>query len=465
MSEDFGIGLNKFFTDINENLKSDDKKEKAKAIITLGLGFMNPLAMLAAGIIKGFMGMDEAQYMENMDAIAISDENALKPQFGNGSYVEEDYTTDISERPWQAVDISLLTDLSLLDNEEVFPKEKLMAMATQYTLGNQELSPEIKEHLEKKLGVTINDPVQDDQAFSSIDLSLLTPNVIKTLSDSQLETILKAHDSQAQELTDLQLQYIQARGILPTDKTDETDQATYEYSIFDPSQMTLESFISSFTVPEQLEQIAQKYEEGLQSLSPEMKAYIEQQLGRTIEDFDYTSLELPLMSLDDFKALNYDNFQLQLIYSQFTDSDKDLPEQITSYILQTILPNNEEVQTEELSLQQDETVVVDEKPVQEEIQDILPSGNNPFDLETTTQKETTKISEDVLYNIQRDVLEEYIQLYEQTPELIEFANEHAETQFMQLYNDYKAEYRKESEDLPEEAKNKLEANASGAGTT
>ena len=95
----------------------------------------------------------------------------------------------------------------------------------------------------------------------------------------------------------------------------------------------------------------------------------------------------------------------------------------------------------------------------------MPSGNNPFDLGTTTQKETTKISEDVLYNIQRDVLEEYIQLYEQTPELIEFANEHAETQFMQLYNDYKAEYRKESEDLPEEAKNKLEANASGAGTT
>ena len=36
---------------------------------------------------------------------------------------------------------------------------------------------------------------------------------------------------------------------------------------------------------------------------------------------------------------------------------------------------------------------------------------------------------------------------------------------MQLYNDYKEQYRKESEDLPEVVKNKLEANAGGAGTT
>ncbi|UKI42234.1 MAG: hypothetical protein L6V95_04515 [Candidatus Melainabacteria bacterium] len=99
--------------------------------------------------------------------------------------------------------------------------------------------------------------------------------------------------------------------------------------------------------------------------------------------------------------------------------------------------------------------------------DIVSQGNNPFTAESfsLSNDEIRTISSDTLINIQQTALEEYIELYEQNPDLIQFADEHTETQFMQLYNDYKEQYRKESEDLPEEVKNKLEANAGGAGTT
>ncbi len=569
MSEDFGVGFKKFFTDLYGNLKSDNKKEAVKAGALFALGFLNPAALLVEGVIKGFTGMGS-------DSLNLSNDNVL---FGNGQYSAEDYKNDIKERPWQAVDISSITDLSLLDDEENFPKEKLMAMATHYSLGDQELTPEAKQYLEKKLGITINDPASEETQFSSINSSLLTPNVIKTLSDEQLLTLLKGYQSGTQELTELQYNYILARNIVIPEETDEaTDEATAidrqtEYTAFDPTQMTIEQFKETYSTPESLEEIVQKYEEGTQSLSPEMKAYIEETLGRKLNDFDYTSLDITNMTLDDFKALNYDNYQLELIQSQYQVKGEALPEEISNYILESLttisfdptqitieqfketyssptilekIAQNYEAGTQSLSpemkayieetigrelkdfdytslgyenmslddfkalnydnyqlkliqaqysaieqnlsneiieyisevlsidttqIEQTEEEKEDEpklEDVKEEIPDIKPSGNNPFGIGETfslTNNEIKTISSDSLINIQQSTLEEYIELYDKNPDLIQFADEHSEAQFMQLYNDFKADYRKESEDLPEEVKNKLEANAGGTGTT
>ena len=569
MSEDFGVGFKKFFTDLYGNLKSDNKKEAVKAGALFALGFLNPAALLVEGVIKGFTGMGS-------DSLNLSNDNVL---FGNGQYSAEDYKNDIKERPWQAVDISSITDLSLLDDEENFPKEKLMAMATHYSLGDQELTPEAKQYLEKKLGITINDPASEETQFSSINSSLLTPNVIKTLSDEQLLTLLKGYQSGTQELTDLQYNYILDRNIVIPEETDEaTDEATAidrqtEYTAFDPTQMTIEQFKETYSTPESLEEIVQKYEEGTQSLSPEMKAYIEETLGRKLNDFDYTSLDITNMTLDDFKALNYDNYQLELIQSQYQVKGEALPEEISNYILESLttisfdptqitieqfketyssptilekIAQNYEAGTQSLSpemkayieetigrelkdfdytslgyenmslddfkalnydnyqlkliqaqysaieqnlsneiieyisevlsidttqIEQTEEEKEDEpklEDVKEEIPDIKPSGNNPFGIGETfslTNNEIKTISSDSLINIQQSTLEEYIELYDKNPDLIQFADEHSEAQFMQLYNDFKADYRKESEDLPEEVKNKLEANAGGTGTT
>ena len=569
MSEDFGVGFKKFFTDLYGNLKSDNKKEAVKAGALFALGFLNPAALLVEGVIKGFTGMGS-------DSLNLSNDNVL---FGNGQYSAEDYKNDIKERPWQAVDISSITDLSLLDDEENFPKEKLMAMAAHYSLGDQELTPEAKQYLEKKLGITINDPASEETQFSSINSSLLTPNVIKTLSDEQLLTLLKGYQSGTQELTELQYNYILARNIVIPEETDEaTDEATAidrqtEYTAFDPTQMTIEQFKETYSTPESLEEIVQKYEEGTQSLSPEMKAYIEETLGRKLNDFDYTSLDITNMTLDDFKALNYDNYQLELIQSQYQVKGEALPEEISNYILESLttisfdptqitieqfketyssptilekIAQNYEAGTQSLSpemkayieetigrelkdfdytslgyenmslddfkalnydnyqlkliqaqysaieqnlsneiieyisevlsidttqIEQTEEEKEDEpklEDVKEEIPDIKPSGNNPFGIGETfslTNNEIKTISSDSLINIQQSTLEEYIELYDKNPDLIQFADEHSEAQFMQLYNDFKADYRKESEDLPEEVKNKLEANAGGTGTT
>ena len=569
MSEDFGVGFKKFFTDLYGNLKSDNKKEAVKAGALFALGFLNPAALLVEGVIKGFTGMGS-------DSLNLSNDNVL---FGNGQYSAEDYKNDIKERPWQAVDISSITDLSLLDDEENFPKEKLMAMAAHYSLGDQELTPEAKQYLEKKLGITINDPASEETQFSSINSSLLTPNVIKTLSDEQLLTLLKGYQSGTQELTELQYNYILARNIVIPEETDEaTDEATAidrqtEYTAFDPTQMTIEQFKETYSTPESLEEIVQKYEEGTQSLSPEMKAYIEETLGRKLNDFDYTSLDITNMTLDDFKALNYDNYQLELIQSQYQVKGEALPEEISNYILESLttisfdptqitieqfketyssptilekIAQNYEAGTQSLSpemkayieetigrelkdfdytslgyenmslddfkalnydnyqlkliqaqysaieqnlsneiieyisevlsidttqIEQTEEEKEDEpklEDVKEEIPDIKPSGNNPFGIGETfslTNNEIKTISSDSLINIQQSTFEEYIELYDKNPDLIQFADEHSEAQFMQLYNDFKADYRKESEDLPEEVKNKLEANAGGTGTT
>lgn len=460
MSEDFGVGFKKFFTDLYGNLKSDNKKEAVKAGALFALGFLNPAALLVEGVIKGFTGMGS-------DSLNLSNDNVL---FGNGQYSAEDYKNDIKERPWQAVDISSITDLSLLDDEENFPKEKLMAMATHYSLGDQELTPEAKQYLEKKLGITINDPASEETQFSSINSSLLTPNVIKTLSDEQLLTLLKGYQSGTQELTELQYNYILARNIVIPEETDEaTDEATAidrqtEYTAFDPTQMTIEQFKETYSTPESLEEIVQKYEEGTQSLSPEMKAYIEETIGRELKDFDYTSLGYENMSLDDFKALNYDNYQLKLIQAQYSAIEQNLSNEIIEYISEVLSIDTTQIeQTEEEK--EDEPKLED---VKEEIPDIKPSGNNPFGIGETfslTNNEIKTISSDSLINIQQSTLEEYIELYDKNPDLIQFADEHSEAQFMQLYNDFKADYRKESEDLPEEVKNKLEANAGGTGTT
>ncbi|UKI42233.1 MAG: hypothetical protein L6V95_04510 [Candidatus Melainabacteria bacterium] len=131
--------------------------------------------------------------------------------------------------------------MSLLDNEEIFPKEKLMAMATQYSLGNQELTPEIKQYLEKKLGITINEPPSEETSFSSVDSSLLTPNVIKTLSNAQLSTLIEAHTNGTQKLTDAQLQYIEARNIDNTEGTDTQVEETDEFTQGD-ALITYEAF-------------------------------------------------------------------------------------------------------------------------------------------------------------------------------------------------------------------------------
>lgn len=494
MSEDFGVGFKNFFTGINEKLKSEDSKEKAKAAVVLGLGFMNPLALVTAGIIKGFMGMVDGDNFQSIDAISISDENAMNKEFGDGFFNDEDYTTDIEERPWQAVDIDSITDLSLLDNPEIFPKDKIMAMVTHYTLGDQQLTPEIKDYLEKKLGITISDPPQNTdtgEVYVGINTELLTPNVIKTLSDDQLTQI---YNGQKHELTDLQIKYIEARGIglEETDEVSETEEDTGSaYVAFDPYQITLDEFKQTYATNEQLEEIAQKYKEGTQSLTTEMKAYIEEQLGTTIEDPDFTQMGFEDMSVDDFKALNYNNSQLELIVSQYKANNIELPEEIMNYIQSHVVvdldeqPIEGELKADDISIEEkvDETEVVEEgtnvngnpatddtkvleDPVNEEIPDIKPSGSNPFALESqTANTNTTIISEDTLYNIQTSVLEEYINLYEENPDSVEFADEHTKAQFMQLYNDYKAEYRKESEDLPDEVKNKLEANAGGTGTT
>ena len=228
--------------------------------------------------------------------------------------------------------------------------------------------------------------------------------------------------------------------------------------------MTIEQFKETYSTPESLEEIVQKYEEGTQSLSPEMKAYIEETIGRELKDFDYTSLGYENMSLDDFKALNYDNYQLKLIQAQYSAIEQNLSNEIIEYISEVLSIDTTQIeQTEEEK--EDEPKLED---VKEEIPDIKPSGNNPFGIGETfslTNNEIKTISSDSLINIQQSTLEEYIELYDKNPDLIQFADEHSEAQFMQLYNDFKADYRKESEDLPEEVKNKLEANTGGTGTT
>lgn len=357
------------------------------------------------------------------------DDTSVKPPFSNGKFDNSDYSQDIDERPWQAVDISLLTDLSLLDNEELFPKEKLMAMAAQYSLGNQELTPEIKQYLEKRLGVTISDPTSDEKTFESIDSSLLTPNVIKTLSNAQLSTLMEAHTNGTQKLTDAQLQYIEARNINNTEETDAQIEETGEftqgeaditYEAFDPTQITLEEFIEKYSTLEVLEEIAKQFLEGNQPLSTEIKEYIEEQLGQILDE-TYVPQEKTIETDDEYSIDN-----------EKTSSDTQTPE-----LESDVLP------------------------------DIVPQGNNPFgsDSFSLSNNEIRTISSDTLINIQKSALEEYIELYEQDPGLIQFADEHTEAQFMQLYNDYKERYREESEDLPDDVKNKLEANAGGAGTT
>lgn len=373
---------------------------------------------------EGLFKNDEVN--ETGDDVSIDNTN-VKPPFGDGKFDNSDYSNDIDERPWQAVDISLLTDLSLLDNEELFPKEKLMAMATQYSLGNQELTPEVKDYLEKKLGITILDPPQNSdmgEAYVGINTELLTPNVIKTLSNEQLAKIYKA---QQHELTDAQIKYIEARIIENQEtedkitKTDDVSQNEIQsgYEAFDPTQITLEEFIEKYSQVETLEEIAKQFLEGNQPLSTEIKAYIEEQLGQILDE-TYVPREKNIETNDE-------------------------------YAIDTKIASNNEI----------EQVENDDLP------DIIPQGNNPFGSESfsTLNTEIKTISSDSLLNIQQSTLKEYIELYDQDHNLIQFADEHSEAQFMQLYNDYKEQYRKESEDLPEEVKNKLEANAGGAGTT
>lgn len=362
------------------------------------------------------------------DGVDIDNINA-KPPFGNGKFDNSDYSQDIDERPWQAVDISLITDLSLLDNEELFPKEKLMAMVVQYSLGNQELTPEIKQYLERKLGINISEPQSEEKPFKSIDSSLLTPNVIKTLSNAQLSTLMDAHTNGTQKLNDAQLKYIETRNINNTKEIkadiEEIDEFTQDetgliYEAFDPTQITLEEFIEKYSTLEVLEEIAKQFLEGNQPLSTEIKEYIEEKLGQILDE-TYKPQE-KTSEIDD-------------VYSVDNETSSDIP-----------------IQTFDKS---------------SELPDIVPQGNNPFGAVSfnLSNNETKTISSDLLINIQQNTLEEYIELYEQNPDLIVFADEHTEAQFMQLYNDYKERYRAESEDLPEEVKNKLEANASGAGTT
>ena len=148
---------------------------------------------------------------------------------------------------------------------------------------------------------------------------------------------------------------------------------------------------------------------------PTIKEYIEKQLGQILDE-TYTPQEKTIETNDEYSIDN-----------ETTSSD------IQTQQLDNVLP------------------------------DIVSQGNNPFTAESfsLSNDEIRTISSDTLINIQQTALEEY----DQNPDLIQFADEHTETQFMQLYNDYKEQYRKESEDLPEEVKNKLEANAGGAGTT
>lgn len=349
---------------------------------------------------------------------------SVNPPFGNGEFDNSDYIQDIDERTWQNVDISLLNDLSLIDNQELFPKEKLMAMAAQYSLGNQELTAEIKQYLEKKFNIKINDPPNEGNAFSSIDSSLLTPNVIKTLSNTQLLMLMEAYTNGTQVLTESQLQYIGTRGInntqAPSEETDEITDSNLIYETFDPTEITLQEFIEKYDQLSLLDEIAQNFLEGNQPLSTEIKQYIEEKLGKVL-DKKYTLQENTIET--NVGHLIGNGTKLSDIQTQELDSD--------------IIP------------------------------DIVPQGNNPFGIESYnfSNDKIKAISSDTLINIQQSVLEEYIELYEQNNSLIEFADEFTESQFMQLYNDYKERYREESEDLPDEVKNKLEANAGGTGTT
>ena len=466
---DFGVNFKQFFTDFKDNLQSDDSSTKAKAAIALGLSIANPLSLLLAGVIKGLTGTSNIIELQGTDTIAISNEDAVKTFSNNSVFNEEDYLTDIEERPWQEVDISSLTDLSLLDNPEIFPKEKIYAMIAHYTLGDQELTPEIKEYLEKKTGVTINDPPSDETPFSSIN-SQLTPNIMKTFSDSQLSMLLHAYNEGTQQLDEFQLKYIELRGIgvNATDSESTTEEGgapETQYQAFNPNEISLEEFKATYSTNEQLEEIANKYKEGIQSLSPDMKAYIEETLGKTIEDYDYTALDLTNMSIDDFSALNYDNYQLETLVAQYQNKGLNLPQDIMNYITEkgiTIDTNNPN--TQESSVNTDNEVKSDSSL--EEIPDIpLSDAANPFAVTSSENSKITTITQESLFDIQKSTLEEYISTYEQTPDLIEFADEHTKNQFLQLYNEYKEQYRKESEDLPEEVKNKLEANAGGTSTT
>lgn len=349
---------------------------------------------------------------------------SVNPPFGNGEFDNSDYIQDIDERTWQNVDISLLNDLSLIDNQELFPKEKLMAMAAQYSLGNQELTAEIKQYLEKKFNIKINDPPNEGNAFSSIDSSLLTPNVIKTLSNTQLLMLMEAYTNGTQVLTESQLQYIGTRGInntqAPSEETDEITDSNLIYETFDPTEITLQEFIEKYDQLSLLDEIAQNFLEGNQPLSTEIKQYIEEKLGKVL-DKKYTLQDNTIET--NVGHIIGNGTKLSDIQTQELDSD--------------IIP------------------------------DIVPQGNNPFGIESYnfSNDKIKAISSDTLINIQQSVLEEYIELYEQNNSLIEFADEFTESQFMQLYNDYKERYREESEDLPDEVKNKLEANAGGTGTT
>ncbi len=349
---------------------------------------------------------------------------SVNPPFGNGEFDNSDYIQDIDERTWQNVDISLLNDLSLIDNQELFPKEKLMAMAAQYSLGNQELTAEIKQYLEKKFNIKINDPPNEGNAFSSIDSSLLTPNVIKTLSNTQLLILMEAYTNGTQVLTESQLQYIGTRGInntqAPSEETDEITDSNLIYETFDPTEITLQEFIEKYDQLSLLDEIAQNFLEGNQPLSTEIKQYIEEKLGKVL-DKKYTLQDNTIET--NVGHIIGNGTKLSDIQTQELDSD--------------IIP------------------------------DIVPQGNNPFGIESYnfSNDKIKAISSDTLINIQQSVLEEYIELYEQNNSLIEFADEFTESQFMQLYNDYKERYREESEDLPDEVKNKLEANAGGTGTT
>ena len=349
---------------------------------------------------------------------------SVKPPFGNGEFDNSDYIQDIDERTWQNVDISLLNDLSLIDNQELFPKEKLMAMAAQYSLGNQELTAEIKQYLEKKFNIKINDPPNEGNAFSSIDSSLLTPNVIKTLSNTQLLMLMEAYTNGSQVLTESQLQYIGTRGInntqAPSEETDEITDSNLIYETFDPTEITLQEFIEKYDQLSLLDEIAQNFLEGNQPLSTEIKQYIEEKLGKVLDE-KYTLQDNTIET--NVGHLIGNGTKLSDIQTQELESD--------------IIP------------------------------DIVPQGNNPFGIESYnfSNDKIKAISSDTLINIQQSVLEEYIELYEQNNSLIEFADEFTESQFMQLYNDYKERYREESEDLPDEVKNKLEANAGGTGTT
>ena len=349
---------------------------------------------------------------------------SVNPPFGNGEFDNSDYIQDIDERTWQNVDISLLNDLSLIDNQELFPKEKLMAMAAQYSLGNQELTAEIKQYLEKKFNIKINDPPNEGNAFSSIDSSLLTPNVIKTLSNTQLLMLMESYTNGSQILTESQLQYIGTRGInntqAPSEETDEITDSNLIYETFDPTEITLQEFIEKYDQLSLLDEIAQNFLEGNQPLSTEIKQYIEEKLGKVL-DKKYTLQDNTIET--NVGHIIGNGTKLSDIQTQELDSD--------------IIP------------------------------DIVPQGNNPFGIESYnfSNDKIKAISSDTLINIQQSVLEEYIELYEQNNSLIEFADEFTESQFMQLYNDYKERYREESEDLPDEVKNKLEANAGGTGTT